>query len=200
MIKKETIILEGDCMMKSLQTIQTLSKIGKILSKIIYICCTIGAVGCAIGMASLPFADTGVLKIGGVTIHGLIVNRAGIDLNSLYPLMTGAMIVCIGQTILAKFAENYFTHELAVGSPFTVDGAKELLRLGILTICIPLGCLIAAEIVSGIMAGFLNCDDLFKSENVGSVTLGVMFIVMSILCRYGAELEMQKQEDGSRCE
>ena len=37
MIKKETIILEGDCMMKSLQTIQTLSKIGKILSKIIYI-------------------------------------------------------------------------------------------------------------------------------------------------------------------
>ena len=200
MIKKETIILEGDCMMKSLQTIQTLSKIGKILSKIIFICCTIGAVGCAIGMASLPFADTGVLKIGGVTIHGLIVNRAGIDLNSLYPLMTGAMIVCIGQTILAKFAENYFTHELAVGSPFTVDGAKELLRLGILTICIPLGCLIVAEIVSGIMAVFLNCDDLFKIENGGSVTLGVMFIVMSILCRYGAELEMQKQEDGSRYE
>ena len=179
-------------MMKSLQTIQTLSKIGKILSKIIFICCTIGAVGCAIGMASLPFADTGVLKIGGVTIHGLIVNRAGIDLNSLYPLMTGAMIVCIGQTILAKFAENYFTHELAVGSPFTVDGAKELLRLGILTICIPLGCLIAAEIVSGIMAGFLNCDDLLKIENADSVILGVMFIIMSVLCRYGAELEMGK--------
>ena len=179
-------------MMKSLQTIQTLSKIGKILSKIIYICCTIGAVGCAIGMASLPFADTGVLKIGGVTIHGLIVNRAGIDLNSLYPLMTGAMIVCIGQTILAKFAENYFTHELAVGSPFTVDGAKELLRLGILTICIPLGCLIVAEIVSGIMAGFLNCDDLLKIENADSVILGVMFIIMSVLCRYGAELEMGK--------
>ena len=192
MIKKETIILEGDCMMKSLQTIQTLSKIGKILSKIIYICCTIGAVGCAIGMASLPFADTGVLKIGGVTIHGLIVNRAGIDLNSLYPLMTGAMIVCIGQTILAKFAENYFTHELAVGSPFTVDGAKELLRLGILTICIPLGCLIVAEIVSSIMAGFLNCDDLLKIENADSVILGVMFIIMSVLCRYGAELEMGK--------
>lgn len=175
--------------MKSLKTIQTLSKIGKILSKIIYICCTIGAVGCAIGMASLPFADTGIIKIGGVTIYGLIVNREGIDLNSLYPLMTGAMIICIGQAILAKFAESCFAHELTVGSPFTVDGAKELLRLGILTICIPLGCLIVAEIVSGIMAGFLNCDNILNIENSDSVILGVMFIIIFLLCRHGAELE-----------
>jgi len=106
--------------------------------------------------------------------------------------MTGAMILCIGQTVLAKFAETYFRNELTAGTPFTVDGAKELLRLGILTICIPLGCLIVSEIVSGIMAGFLNCDDLLKIENGGSVTMGVMFIIMSVLCRYGTELEMEK--------
>ena len=122
----------------------------------------------------------------------LIVNNAGIDLTSLYPAMTGAMILCIGQTVLAKFAETYFRYELTAGTPFTQDGAKELLRLGTLTICIPLGCLIVAEIVSGIMAGFLNCDDLLKIENGGSVTMGVMFIIMSVLCRYGAELEMGK--------
>lgn len=176
--------------MKSLQTIQVLSRIGKVLSKIVNICCTIGVLSCAISIASLPFADTGFLKIGGVTIYGLIVNRAGIDLNSLYPLLAGAMILCIGQTILAKFAENYFAHELAVGSPFTVDGAKEMLRLGILTICIPLGALILSRIVSGVIAEFVDCGEVFKIENGGSVTLGVMFIVMSVLCRYGAELEM----------
>ena len=178
--------------MKSLQTIQTLSKLGKVLSKINYIFCMIGAIGCAVGLASLPFADQGIFKIGGVSIHGLIVNNAGIDLTSLYPAMTGAMILCIGQTVLAKYAEIYFRNELTAGTPFTVDGAKELLRLGILTICIPLGCLIVAEIVSGIMAGFLNCDDLLKIENADSVILGVMFIIMSVLCRYGAELEMGK--------
>lgn len=180
--------------MKSLQTIQTLSKIGKVLSKIIYICCVIGAVGCAVGIASLPFADTGILKVGGVTIHGLIVNQAGIDLNSLYPLMTGAMIVCIGQAVLAKFAESYFTHELAAGTPFTADGAKEMLRLGILTICIPLGALILSQIVSGVVAEIVGCGDLFKVDNGDSVVLGVMFIVISVLCRYGAELRTNNEE------
>lgn len=175
--------------MKTLNTIQTLSKIGKVLSKICYIFCLIGAIGCAVGLVSLPFADQGIFKIGGVSIHGLIVNRVGIDLTSLYPAITGAMIVCIGQTVTAKFAERYFSHELTAGTPFTQDGAKEMLRLGILTICIPLGCLILAEIVSGILAGFLNCDDLLKLENGGSVALGVMFIVISVLCRYGAELD-----------
>lgn len=179
--------------MKSLQTIQTLSKIGKVLSKIIYICCVIGTVGCAVGIASLPFADTGIFKIGGVTIYGLIVNQGGIDLNSLYPLMIGAMIVCIGQAVLAKFAESYFTHELAAGTPFTADGAKEMLRLGILTICIPLGALILSQIISGVVAEIVGCGDVFKVDNGDSVVLGVMFIVISLLCRYGAELAGEKK-------
>lgn len=178
--------------MKSLKTIQTLSKLGKVLSKISYIFCMIGAIGCAVGLVSLPFADQVIFKISGVSIHGLIVNHAGMDLTGLYPAMTGAMILCIGQTVLAKYAEIYFRNELTATTPFTVDGAKELLRLGILTICIPLGCRIVAEIVSSIMAGFLNCDDLLKIENADSVILGVMFIIMSVLCRYGAELEMGK--------
>lgn len=174
--------------MKSLNIIQNLAKLGKILSKIIYICCIIGAVGCLVGMVSLPFADTGIIKIGGMTIYGLIVNRAGIDLNSLYPLMIGAMVVCLGQAVTAKFAERYFYHELTAGTPFTVAGAKELCRLGIYTICIPLGTLILAQIVSGIMVELIGCGEAFKVTGGDSVALGVMFIVMSVLCQYGAEL------------
>lgn len=173
--------------MKTLNTIQTLSKIGKILSKIVFICCIIGAVGCAAGMASLPFADTGALKIGGVSIHGLIVNRAGIDLNSLYPLLAGVMIVCIGEAVTAKLAEGYFAHELTAGTPFDLAGAKELLQLGIVTICVPLGTQILAQIVSSVIAEILHCGGAFKADNGGSVALGVMFIVTSLLCRYGAE-------------
>lgn len=183
--------------MKTLNIIQTLSKIGKILSKIAHIFCIVGAVGCAAGMASLPFADTGALKIGGVTIHGLIVNRAGIDLNSLYPLMAGVMIVCIGQAITAKFAQGYFEHELTAGTPFTLAVAKELLRLGIITICVPLGTQILAQIVSEIIAEIIHCGEGWKTNGSDSVTLGVMFILMSLLCRYGAEVRSQKPEKGS---
>ncbi len=181
--------------MKTLNTIQTLSKIGKILSKIVYIFCIIGAVGCIVGVVCLPFADTGVLKVGGVTIYGLVVNRAGIDLNSLYSLMTGAMIVCIGQAVTAKFAERYFSHELTAGTPFTVGGAKELLHLGIITICVPLGAMILAQIISSIVTEFIGCGDAFKLEGGDSVTLGVMFIVMSLLCKYGAECRENGEND-----
>ena len=181
--------------MKALNTIQTLSKIGKILSKIIYICCIIGAVGCAVGMVSLPFADTEILKIGGVTIHGLIINRAGIELENLYPLLSGTLIVCVGEAVTAKFAKKYFTHELDAGTPFTTDGAKELFRLGVLTICVPLGALILAQIVSGVVAEFIGCGEAFKLDGGDSVALGVMFIGMSLLCQYGAELgEKNKSE------
>lgn len=175
--------------MECLKKIQILSKLGKVLSKIIFICCIIGVVGCIVGMVSLPFADTEGLKIGGVTIHGLIENRAGMDLNSLYPLMSGALIVCIGQAVTARFAEVYFTNELAAGTPFTTSGAKELLRLGVITISVPLGTLILALVVSGVIADFLQCGEAFKVDGGDSVTLGVMFIIMSILCKYGAEVK-----------
>ncbi len=181
--------------MKTLETIQTLSKVGKIFCKIIYICCIIGAAGCVVGIVSLPFADTGMIKIGGVTIYGLIVNRAGIDLNSLYPLMTGAMIVCIGQAVTAKFGERYFSHELTAGTPFTIDGARELFRLGIITICVPLGSMIMAQIISSIVAELIGCGEAFKIEGGDSVALGVMFIFMSLLCKYGAECRENEEHD-----
>lgn len=180
--------------MKTLKTIQVISKIGKILSTIVYICYIVGIVGCIVGMFSIPFADTGIIKIGGVSIHGLIVNRAGIELNALYPLMIGAMIVCIGHAVTAKFAESYFKNELTAETPFTFSGAKELMRLGILTICVPLGALILAQIASGIAAEFIGCGEALKLDGGDSIALGIMFIFMSLLCKYGAEL-MEKSED-----
>lgn len=178
--------------MESLKTIQTLSKLGKVFSKILFICCIIGVVSCVVGMMSLPFGDTKGLKIGGMTIHGFIEQRAGMYVNSLYPLMSGALIACIGRAVTAKFAEVYFANELAAGTPFTASGAKELLRLGIITISVPLGTLILAQIISGVIAEFLQCGEAFNLDGGDSVALGVMFIVMSLLCYYGAEVTGEK--------
>lgn len=61
------------------------------------------------------------------------------------------------------------------------------MRLGILTICVPLGTLIVAQIVSSIMAAWLGCGETFKLDEGDSVALGVMFIVLSLVCKYGAE-------------
>lgn len=178
--------------MKYLQAIQTISKIGEILSKIIFICCLVGAIGCAVGIVSLPFGDKGLFKIGGVTVYGLIANKSGIEPDSFYPTLAGFLIVCIGQAIPAKFAEKYFVHELAAGTPFTVEGGKELLRLGILTISVPLGSLILAKIVCRLVEKIVGCSEAIELSGTDSVALGIMFIVMSLMCLYGAEL-LEKQ-------
>ena len=95
------------------------------------------------------------------------------------------------EAVLAKFAVCYFKKELKAGTPFTLSGAKELLRLGILTVAIPLGCALAANITEGILAGYMPVDrellSGFLPDNEESITLGIMFMLMSLLCRHGAE-------------
>ncbi len=113
--------------MKSLKTIQTLSKIGKVLSKIAFIFSVIGFCGCIAGIVSLTFGNGSLIKIGGVTLHGLISDNLGYNIKSIGAALAGWMIVCAGEAILAKFAEGYFRNELNAGMPFTYAGAKELM-------------------------------------------------------------------------
>lgn len=173
--------------MKTLDILQTISKIGKVLCKVVYICCVIGAAGCLLGILVLPFSDTGILKIGGVTIHGLIVNRVGIDPNSLYPVLAGILFACVGHAVVAKLGESYFRNELTAGTPFTIPGAAELLKLGIMAISVPLATRILGQIVSDIVAEFVGSGDAFAMEIGDSVSIGVTMILMSLVFRCGAE-------------
>lgn len=197
--------------MKSLKAIQTISKIGKILSKIAFVFFTIGACCCVVGMLSLVLDSTGVIKIGGsavqgikiygVTVHGLLSDRFGLSSESISAILFGWLIICIGQAVLSKFAEKYFVNELKAGTPFTLDGAGELLRLGIMTIAVPIGCSVAAGIAEGIIASFLSAakSDLDTNfDNESSVILGVMFIIISLLCRYGAELNQSNTNNSEQ--
>lgn len=89
--------------------------------------------------------------------------------------------------------ENYLEKN---GTGFQVcsfqAGAKELRRLGILMMIIPIGFAVLAEIIQGIMTGFMNVGADGWSElnfdNEASVIVGVMFVVGSFICGYGAEL------------
>lgn len=172
--------------MNTLKTIQTLAKIGKVFSKIIFVCCIVGFCGCIVGIVSLALgAET--FKLGGVTIHSMIENEAGLNLPTLYASMAVGLLFCGEEAVLCKFAEAYFKHELADGDPFTLRGAKELLRLGILTVAIPLGTVIVCSIGVSIADNMVPGIDKLSIGEFSSVGLGVMMIVLSLFCRYGAE-------------
>lgn len=178
-------------MNNTLKTIQTLAKVGKILSKIIFVCCIVGFCGCIVGIVSLAIgAET--FKLGGVTVHSMIENKAGMNLPTLYASMAVGLLFCAAEAVLCKFAETYFNHELADGNPFTLRGAKELMRLGILTIAIPLGAVIVCSIGVAVADNIYPGIDKLSIGEFGSVGLGVMMIVLSLFCRYGAELNEGK--------
>ena len=70
--------------MKSLKTIQTLSKIGKTLSKIAFIFSVIGSCGCIIGLLSTVIGSGKNIKLGGVTLHVLISDKYGYNVKKYY--------------------------------------------------------------------------------------------------------------------
>lgn len=144
--------------MKSLQTIQKLFKIGKILSRIAFIFSVIGFCGCIAGLLGLSFGNGSLIKLGGVTLHQLISEEYGYNIKGITASLSGWLVVCAGEAVLAKFAEVYFQNELQAETPFTLAGAKELLRLGILTITIPTGCTVAESIVEGVIIGFMKVE------------------------------------------
>ena len=183
--------------MNTLKTIQTLAKIGKVFSKIIFVCCIVGFCGCIVGIVSLALgAET--FKLGGVTIHSMIENEAGMNLPTLYASMAVGLLFCAAEAVLSKFAEIYFRNELADGDPFTLRGAKELLRLGILTVAIPLGTGIVCSIGMAIADNFFPEIEKLSYDGYASVGLGITMIVASLLCRYGAEVKEEKANMESR--
>ncbi len=178
---------------KTLKTLQVLAKIGRILSTIVFILSIVGAALCALGIPSLALIPEG-FRIGDVTIRGLVEQKAGWTLSTCYLALTQGLILCAGEAVLAKFAERYFKNELAAGTPFTFDGAKELMRLGILAICIPIGTAIVAAIAHGIFNVAAKDVADPNLDNSTSIILGVMMIVGSFLCRHGAEVSEKPAE------
>ena len=150
---------------------QTLARVGRVLSKIVFILCVIGFCGCVIGIIGVA-AGGHVFLLFGTPLEEVIVNEAGMTAGTLYASMTAGLILCAGEAVLAAFAEHYFKREAQDGTPFTAAGANEMLRLGVLAIAIPLGAQILAAIAHVIIKTAME---------------GVMFILTSLICRYGAE-------------
>ena len=167
--------------MDTLKILQKLYRLGRILSKIAYVCAIVAACLCAAGIASFALG-AGTLRLGGVTIRGLVRADTSLSEGALYAAMTAGLIVMAGEAVLSRFAAGYFAQALADGTPFRAESARSLLRLGILA---EIACAVLEKTSSGAVELPLGAD--------GSVVLGVMFIVLSLVCRCAAEqMEVQK--------
>ena len=178
---------------KSLSTIQTLAKLGKVLSQIVFVCCLIGAIGCCVGIAVLLIPNG--IAVGGTDITWMFLSERELAVETMVFACVSGLIACGAECVLSKFANVYFRHELAAGTPFTMAGSKEILRLGILTIAIPMGALILEGIAYGIYKGIFPAAERINMEDMTSVGMGILFIVASVVFQYGAELREQKNAE-----
>ena len=176
-------------MINPLKTIQVLAKVGKIISTIAFVCSIVGAVFCVVGITSLAVGAEGALRFGGVNIYGIIEKNTDISVGSMYASMAAGVYSCAAGAVLAAFAKRYFQREMDAGTPFTNAGADEIFRLGILTIVLPLAARLLSEITNGVLREAMDGAGKLAVDNGGAVGMGIAFLVMSVIFRYGAQLE-----------
>lgn len=174
--------------MNTLAVIQVLAKVGKVLSTIVFVLAIVCGALCAAGIVSLAFIPAEGIQLGGTTLRGLVDQTAGVDTGKLYASMAAGIVLCVGEAVLAKLAQRYFKHELADGTPFTFSGARELMRLGICAVCIPIGMTVVGQVVFAVVAHALHATGDPELNGIASVGIGVMMIIAALLCKHGAEV------------
>lgn len=168
-------------MSKTLSNLLTIFKVAKVLAKIAFILCIIGASGCALGFFALSAVDSFMPE-------QLVAN--GINVNVAYFELIVGTVACIGAAVFSFLSGKYFKNVLAAGTPFSFDGAKECFRLGVASIIISA----AVAVVSAITAGVVTIleNSLALNSNIEtSITFstGLFFMFLSLIFKYGAELQ-----------
>lgn len=176
-------------MSKSLKTVQTICKVCKVLAEIAFV---MFVVIVALMLVAAIFTGTGkmdaLLSSGGVVLDDML-QQTGVTQDYMVAVLVCMTIIIAAEAVVAKFINVYFKHELKAGTPFTFEGAKEMLRLGIITIAVPVGASLAATIVFDIMAAGSGLDSEFNFEI--SLGLGLMFLTLSPLLKHGTELRLR---------
>ena len=163
-------------MSKTLSTILTIFKVVKIIAKVVFILCIIGGAGCLIGLATLPMAA--------------VFAEEYLDLSSAYLGCFVGAAVCAAEAVFAFFAARYFDNVLKAGTPFTLEGSKEIFRLGIASIIISVACAIIVGVASFVFV--LIADPTMDAPDVNmsiSLSTGLVFLFLSLIFKHGAELQ-----------
>ena len=180
--------------MKSLQIIQKTFRVFQTLSKIAMVLSFVWAGLAALGLLCgvLWYSGGNVFSVNQELLYSLTVTGG---LTEMIGVLLVDMILALTDGTLLVFAVRYFKAEQADGTPFTQQGADRVLHLGILNIVLPLVAAILSALVCELLT--LPQDAVRDWGNLNSLTMGIVLILASLIFRYGAELETQKQEESS---
>lgn len=176
-------------MENKLNIIQKIAKIAKIVCHVLFIVCLVCAgLTLTSGISAAVIGDF-ELKIGGVSIVGLLMDNTGLSEKEMIGNIFCIFIETVIGSLLFGFAKVYLENELRDGTPFTERGAKEFLRLGILVCAIPIG----GNILISIIANITNINNIYDAGD--DIVFGLLLILMSFIFSYGAEIRKGTETD-----
>ena len=106
-------------------------------------------------------------------------------------MLTG-FVTALCEGILFAYANHYFAVEEKEGTPFTENGAKLTLNLGITAIVLS----VVSSATQGIIYELMKLSELIEEfTNSWGVMLGVTLILFSLIIRYGADLEKNREKE-----
>lgn len=173
-----------------LSTIQILHRTGRILSRLAFAVSVIAVVSCTAAVICLT--------LGVEETASFLASLSVFDGNTgcMYHILISAAVTALGEAVVAKQAVSYFKAELNAGTPFNGGNALRLRKLGIITIVIPLVTAVISDVLYEILIRkFDYFDSGISYATGGSIAIGVMFIILSVLCRYGAELDGEEKQN-----
>lgn len=173
--------------MNTLKIIQKVFHAAEIICRILFICCIVGVCLSVVGAVSLAL-DAPTLKIGGVSIASLVEKEEGISREGMVTLCLSGACQVAALGVLACLGRNYFRREAKDGTPFNKQSAVQLRQLGIHSIWVPVVAQVAAEVICMNLPG--------NTLGMSSVPLswGVMLIILSLICQYGAEVSEKQTQ------
>ena len=175
-------------MSKSLSIIQTVFKVLRIIAKVVFIICLVGAICSAVGLMILclvPFMPQNVTDI--------ILEETDMGIGAMCIACISGVVACVAEAVIARFCEIYFAHELEAGTPFTYEGSKEIFRLGIISIAVSFGTSVILGILIGI-AKLVSGASSFDIDASTSIGTGLVFIFLSVVFKYGAEINQNEKQ------
>lgn len=169
--------------MSNLEKVQKGMRVFQILTKIVLV---FGIVGTALTSIAAVLVASNVLNAENQFLRFLFVS-AEMSRGQLVGILIAADVSLLSGSILSAYACCYFSAELKEGTPFTDAGAGRIKQLGIITIVLS----VISAGIADVVYEKINLSEWNRFDDAGGITLGICLILLSMVVRYGAELEQR---------
>lgn len=171
--------------MKTTQALKNIAKIANIVVAILFGLSIFFAGLCLIGFLSINGTNVILLIAKLVSEYTSVIKPEWIA--QAYSSCFSGLISGIASAIVLGYAKKYTSRLVADGTPFTFDGSRLLLKVGILACTVPLSAEIIAEIIKGIIGHFIESPISTYFDFDINIGCGLVLILLALVCRSATE-------------